>query len=105
MLAEFTINPMQTEHMSKDLAKVVETLDATGLNYRVGPMGTCIEGPLHQVLLAIQHCHQAVASHHNRVITTITIDDRKEHPHHLEDMVAAVERQVRETERQESVPA
>jgi uncharacterized protein (TIGR00106 family) len=94
MLAEFSIYPMNTEHMSKDVAKVIETLQATGLEYRLGPLGTCIEGDLEQVLAAVRRCHQAVASDHERVITTIVIDDRKNKPHHLSDMVTSVEQQL-----------
>jgi len=34
MLAEFSIYPMRTEHMSRDVAKVIETLEGMGLKYR-----------------------------------------------------------------------
>ncbi len=94
MLAEFSINPMHTEHMSKDVARVIATLQATGLEYRLGPMGTCVEGDPEQVLAAIHRCHQAVAANHDRVITTIVIDDRRNQAHHLSDMVASVEQQL-----------
>jgi uncharacterized protein (TIGR00106 family) len=94
MLAEFSIYPMNTEHMTKDVARVIETLRGTGLAYRLGPLGTCVEGDLDQVLAAIRHCHQAVASNHERVITTIVIDDRRNQPHHLTDMVTSVEQQL-----------
>jgi len=94
MLAEFSINPLNVEHMSRDVAQVVETLQSTGLEYRLGPMGTCIEGSLDEVLAAIRRCHEAVAGRHDRVITTIVIDDRKHHSHHLSDMVASVERHI-----------
>ena len=94
MLAEFSINPMNTEHMSRDVARVIDTLQGTGLDYRLGPMGTCVEGDLEQVLEAIRRCHQAVASSHERVVTTILIDDRRKQPHHLSDMVASVEQQL-----------
>ncbi len=94
MLAEFSINPMSTEHMSRDVARVIETLQGTGLEYRLGPMGTCVEGDLEQVLTAIRRCHQAVAGNHERVITTIVIDDRKNQPHHLSEMVTSVEQQL-----------
>jgi uncharacterized protein (TIGR00106 family) len=94
MLAEFSINSMNTEHMSRDVARVIETLQGTGLDYRLGPMSTCVEGDLEQVLTAIRRCHQAVADNHERVITTIVIDDRKNQPHHLSDMVSSVEQQL-----------
>ena len=91
MLAEFGIHPMQTEHLTKDVAKVIETLQSTSLAYKLGPMSTAVEGSCEQVLAAIQRCHQAVAKEHARVITTIAIDDRKNQPHHLGEMITSVE--------------
>jgi uncharacterized protein (TIGR00106 family) len=94
MLAEFSIYPMQTEHMSKDLARVVETLESTGLAYHLGAMSTAVEGSWAEVMEAIHRCHQAVAKEHDRVITTISIDDRKDQPHHLAGMISCVEHQL-----------
>jgi uncharacterized protein (TIGR00106 family) len=94
MLAEFSIYPLQTEHMSKDVARVIETLEGTGLAYHLGPMSTAVEGSWEDVLAAIRRCHQAVAQRHDRVITTIVIDDRKDKPHHLAEMVPRVEEQL-----------
>lgn len=94
MFAEFSINPMQTEHMSNDVAKVIATLEQTGLAYRLGPMSTCVEGDWDEVLDAIRRCHEAIARGHERVITTITIDDRRHQPHHLAEMVTSVEQKL-----------
>ncbi len=94
MLAEFSIYPMQTEHLSRDVAKVIETLEGMGLNYHLGPMSTAVEGSWEQVMSAIQRCHQIVALSHDRVVTTIVIDDRKNQPHHLPEMISSVERQL-----------
>jgi uncharacterized protein (TIGR00106 family) len=94
MLVQFSIYPMQADHLSKDIARVIETLEATGLDYRLGPMSTAVEGNWDQVLAAIRRCHEAVAQNHDRVITTIVIDDRKHQPHHLAEMVASVEQQL-----------
>lgn len=97
MIAEFSICPLGTEHMSKDVARVVEVLQGSGLEYRLGPMGTCLEGDIDHVLSAIRRCHEAVRNKHDRVITTIVIDDRGREPHHLSDMVARVEEQIGRT--------
>jgi len=94
MLAEFSIYPMQAEHLSRDVAKVIETLESMGLNYHLGPMSTAVEGNWEQVMEAIRRCHQVVTLRHDRVVTTIVIDDRKDHPHHLGEMVSSVERQL-----------
>jgi uncharacterized protein (TIGR00106 family) len=94
MLVQFSIHPMQAEHLSKDVAKVIETLESTGLDYRLGPLSTAVEGEWDQVLAAIRRCHEAVAQSRDRVITTIVIDDRKDHPHHLAEMISSVEQQL-----------
>jgi uncharacterized protein YqgV (UPF0045/DUF77 family) len=43
---------------------------------------------------AIRRCHQVVALNHDRVVTTIIIDDRKNQPHHLAEMISSVEGQL-----------
>jgi len=94
MLAEFSIYPLQTEHMSKDVAKVIETLESAGVHYHLGPMSTAVEGNWEQVMEAIRRCHQVVGLTHDRVVTTIIIDDRKTQSHHLAEMIASVEQQL-----------
>ena len=54
---------------------------------RLGPLATAVEGDWEQVLTAIRHCHQAMREQHPRIITTITIDDRNEEPHYLDEMI------------------
>jgi len=94
MLAQFTIYPTDETHMSRDVALIIEILESAGLEYRLGPMATAVEGHWDRVMTAIQHCHEAMREQHPRVITTITIDDRKEQPHHLDEMVSVVEKQL-----------
>jgi len=94
VIAQFSIYPLQTEHMSKDIAKVLKVLDETGLKYRLGPIGTCVEGELGNVLDAIKRCHQSAMSSHGRVITTIVIDDSEEPAHDMAGMVTSVERKL-----------
>jgi uncharacterized protein (TIGR00106 family) len=94
MLAEFSILPLESRHRSQDVAKVIETLKATGLEYRLGPLGTCVEGDWEPVLAAIRRCHQAVATGHDRILTTIVIDERTPQPHHSSDTVTSVEQQA-----------
>lgn len=94
MIAEFSINPMDSTHISKDLAFLVEILDVSGLPYRLGPMGTCVEGSWDQVMDAVRRCHLALAARHERVVTNVFMDDRKSHPHALADMVRSVEKHL-----------
>jgi uncharacterized protein (TIGR00106 family) len=94
MLAQFTIYPTDETHLSRDVALMMEILESAHVEYRLGPLTTAVEGNWDQVMTAIRHCHEAMLKEHARVITTITIDDRKDQPHHLDDMVFAVEKQL-----------
>lgn len=94
MIAEFSTYPIDGSHLSKDIAKIIAILEQSGLDYRLGPMGTAVEGDWDAIVSAIRRCHESLGESHKRVITTITIDDRKERPHHLDEMVTAVEQHL-----------
>jgi Thiamine-binding protein len=57
MLAQFSIYPTDTTHMSRDIAQLLDILDKTGIEYRLGPMATSIEGDWEHVMDAIRQCH------------------------------------------------
>ena len=82
MLAELEIIPIGTKSasLSGGLVDVAKLIDASGLDYRVGPMGTVVEGEWDQILALAKRCHQAVLRSADRVVTTIRIDDRKDQP-------------------------
>lgn len=94
MIVQFSISPMDTEHLNKDVARAVDTLESTGLEYRLGPTSTAVEGDWGRALAAIRRCHEAVSKNHERVITTIVIDDRKTKPRHRTEMISRVENQL-----------
>ena len=77
MLAEFSVIPLgKDESVSRFVAKAVEMVHQSGLEYRTNPMGTVVEGDWDAVMNLIRRCHNAVREGANRVITSITIDDR-----------------------------
>ena len=82
MLAELEIVPIGTENASLStlLAEVARLIDQSGLDYRVGAMGTVVEGDWDRIMVLAKQCHQAVLRSTNRVMTTIRIDDRKDQP-------------------------
>jgi len=78
MMAEFHVVPLGGSiHLSGRLAKVMRLIDASGLDYRVGPMGTVLEGEWDHVMDLIKRCHKALLADCPRVVTSIAIDDRK----------------------------
>ena len=82
MLAELEIIPIGTQNpsISSLLAEVAKLIDRSGLDYRVGPMGTVVEGEWDRIMTLAKQCHQAMCASASRVMTTIRIDDRKDRP-------------------------
>ena len=82
MLAELEVIPIGTgsTSVSSVLAEVARLIDRSGLDYRVGAMGTVVEGEWDRIMLLAKQCHQAVLASTGRVMTSIRIDDRKDKP-------------------------
>ena len=82
MLAELEIIPVGTQSpsLSAILSDVAKLIDKSGLDYRVGSMGTVVEGEWDRIMALAKQCHQAVLQSADRVMTTIRIDDRKDLP-------------------------
>lgn len=98
MLAELEIVPIGTKSasLSRALAAVAKLIDQSGLDYRVGPMGTTVEGEWDRVMQLAKQCHQAMLQDAERVMTTIRIDDRTDTPGpgRLTQKVASLEAKV-----------
>jgi uncharacterized protein (TIGR00106 family) len=80
MLAELEIIPIGTKSvsLSRLLAEAAKLIDASGLAYRAGPMGTVVEGEWDDVMRLAKACHDALRQATGRVVTTIRIDDRSD---------------------------
>jgi len=96
MLAQVSIFPVGTkESLSKEVAKVLDIIDRSGLSYRVTAMSTLIEGNWDEVMAVIKRCHRTMRRSHNRVYTSIVIDDRKGAVRRLTGKVEALENVLR----------
>ena len=82
MLAELEIIPIGTKSASLSalLAEVAKLIDASWLDYRVGSMGTVVEGEWDPIMRLARQCHEAMLKASGRVMTTIRIDDRTDQP-------------------------
>lgn len=94
MLAQFSIWPLDEPHMSRDVSEAARILDEFGLRHEVGPMGTTVEGEWDEVMSALRACHEAFRSRHQRVLTTIVIDDDVTRPLSAGEAVAKVKAQA-----------
>src|SRR5687767_11978176 len=91
VLAEFSIWPMDKgESVGAYVARAVDIVDRSGLPYKLGPLGTCIEGEWHDVMKVIGQCYEALAADCNRVSCTVKIDYRKGPSRRLNSKVESV---------------
>jgi uncharacterized protein (TIGR00106 family) len=92
MIVEFSVWPMIGPSVSPQVAKVVKLVDESGLNYKLNAMGTVVEGDWDEVMGLIKKCHQLLAGETERVITHISIDDRKGRTQRITGKVESIER-------------
>ncbi len=98
MLAEFTIVPLDKgESLSEYVSKVLDLVDESGLEYRLTPMGTVVEGDWDDVIGLIKKCHMHMRKHSDRVSTSIKIDDRKGAVGRLDGKIKSVESKLGKT--------
>ncbi|MEK7308866.1 MAG: MTH1187 family thiamine-binding protein [Nitrospirota bacterium] len=95
MLVEFSIIPIGAgSSIGKYIAKVLKIVDASGLRYKINPMGTVVEGRWNDVMKLIKKCHNSVLKSEARVFTAISIDDRKGRSNRIDEKVRSVERRI-----------
>jgi len=92
MLSQLTITPVGTGEETKELtAKTLKIIKNSGLPYQLTSMGTIIEGEWEEVIALARKCHEEVKKYAQRVVTSITVDDRKELRDRLKNAVLDVE--------------
>jgi uncharacterized protein (TIGR00106 family) len=95
MLAEFSIVPIgKGSSIGDQVAEVLKIVDASGLPYKINPMGTVVEGEWDEVMKLIKQCHKTVMKTGERALTTISIDDRKGKPNRIDQKVKAIEKRI-----------
>jgi uncharacterized protein (TIGR00106 family) len=92
LLAEFSMTPLDKgESVSAYVSRSIDIVDKSGLPYKLGPMGTCVEGEWDQVFGVIRACFDRMREDCNRISIAIKVDYRKGKSGRLESKIAAVE--------------
>jgi uncharacterized protein (TIGR00106 family) len=78
-------------HVGDIVAKVVDHIDQSGLDYRLTAMGTQVEGELDQIFDVIRECERLVEADSDRFYTVLTMDYVKDRSGNLERKVSSVE--------------
>jgi uncharacterized protein (TIGR00106 family) len=95
MLVEFSVVPIGTGvSISPQIARVLKIVAESGVRYKANPMGTVLEGEWDSVMGVVKKCHAEVMKDSERVLTTITIDDRKGKEQRIEKKLESVEQKL-----------
>ena len=95
VLLEMSIVPLgQGESVSEYVARCVDIVDRSGLNYELHAMGTIVEGELAEVLELMRQCIEEVAKSAKRVTCTAKIDYRQGVTGGIQSKVASVRQKL-----------
>ena len=96
-IAEINIIPLATPGpgVADYIADAVALLERRGVRFEVTAMGTIIEGDVNTILDLAREMHEVTFGKDvRRVVTTITIDDRRDREASARDKVEAVSRRL-----------
>jgi uncharacterized protein (TIGR00106 family) len=92
VLLDFSMTPLgKGESVSRYVARCLEIVAASGLDYRLHAMGTTLEGELDEVLVVVRRCFEALRPDCDRISCSIKIDDRKGYRGRLRSKVEKVQ--------------
>ncbi len=95
VLVEFRVVPIgKGPSVSPFVAKALKIVTKSGVPYKANPMGTVLEGEWDEVMGVVKKCHHEVMKEAKRVVTTITIDDRKGREERLEKKIESMEQKL-----------
>ncbi len=95
MVVNFTVVPIGKESsLSAQVAEILKIVSESGIDYKLHSMGTILEGEWDDIMRLIKKCHKKILKDSDRVLTTITIDDRKGRTGRIAGKVKSVEKKL-----------
>ncbi len=95
VLLDFSMFPLDKgDSLSPFVARSLDIIDRSGLDYRCHAMGTTLEGEFDEVMGVVKRCFEAMAVDCDRIECSLKLDYRKGHKGRLEAKVASVERKL-----------
>ncbi len=95
ILLEFSMSPLtQGDSVGEYVSRSLEIIEKSGLDYRLNPMGTVIEGPWDDVLGVVKACWEKMKEDCGRVSTIVKIDYRKGKSGRLTSKVESIEKKL-----------
>ncbi len=98
VLLEFSMSPLgKGESVSKYVSRSLDIIDKSGVDYRLNPMGTVLEGEWDEVLDVVKQCYERMKKDCPRISCVMKVDYRKGHKGRLAGKVASVEKRLKRT--------
>ena len=95
VLLEFSMSPLgKGESVGQYVARSLEIVDESGLDYRLNPMGTVLEGDWDDVFGVVKQCYERMRKDCNRISCSIKVDYRKGAKGRLSGKVISVEKRL-----------
>ena len=95
VLLEFSMSPFgKGESVGKFVSRSLEIVDKSGVDYRLNPMGTVLEGEWDQVFGVVKKCFERMRKDCNRITCSIKVDYRRGARGRLSGKVASVEKRI-----------
>ncbi len=94
-LMEFSMIPLDKgASFSEYVARILNLVDQSGLEYRLNPMGTVVEGEWDDLLKLLTRCFQALEKDSDRISLQVKFDYRKGSESRIESKVRSVQARV-----------
>jgi len=95
VLLEFSMSPYDKgESLSKYVARSLDIIDRSGVEYRINPMGTVLEGDWDEVMAVMKECFETMKKDCDRIAVYAKVDYRKGHSGRLTKKIDSVEESV-----------
>lgn len=95
MLAQISCFPTDRgASVSEYVAGSIKLIRESGLDYKLGPMSTTVEGPPDEVFELIKKVHLAMRDKAERVYTVVSIDDRKDAEGRIKGKIESIEKKL-----------
>ncbi len=96
VLLEFSMSPLgKGESVGKYVSRSLDIIDKSGVDYRLNPMGTVLEGEWDEVFGVVKQCYERMSKDCGRVSCVIKVDYRKSKKGRLPGKAASVEKRLK----------
>lgn len=94
-LMEFSMIPLDKgSSFSRYVADILKIVDESGLDYRLNPMGTVVEGDWNDLLTLLTRCFRSLEKESERISLQVKFDHRKGVSGALESKIQSVKKKA-----------